>query len=125
MRQAAFAQKVGLELKPASIAYAEVYNREPDATARVEGSRLLANPNVQRVIGDLREQFKEDSVKAYEILCNMMVDKSVPSAVRKQIASEIMDRAGYGATQKIEQKNETTFQGITDLSKEELRDMLK
>lgn len=120
-RQQIFVRKHGIEGKPATVAYQEAYGVDDYGVAATSASRLLKNVHVQVA---LEQQFKDDSQHAYNILMEMLNDPMTPAAVRKQIASEILDRGGHGAVQKSEVKETKIYEGITDVSREELIDML-
>ncbi len=124
-RQEKFVRKYSLERLPAGVAYAEAYNRAVDDTAYTNASRLLRNAQIKQEIQDLSEQYKQDSKEAYEVQKELMRSNATPANVRSAIAKEIQDRAGYAPTKKIETTDVPFFPGLSDISREELKHMLR
>lgn len=123
-RQEQFVYKHTLEGKPAGVAYAEAYERKVDDTAYNNASRLLRNARIQERIEDLREVYLRDSFWAYGEQKKLAEDTKTPAHVRNAILSEIQDRAGYKAPQKLEHREEPHFPGLSDITKEDLLAMV-
>jgi phage terminase small subunit len=80
-----------------------------EKSAYSQASRLLKSVEVQQYLNntqqsinkDLRLMFADDAVKAYEVMLEIMNDKSAQHRDRLSAAKDLLDRAGYKATDKI------------------------
>jgi phage terminase small subunit len=82
-------------------------------SAHVEASRLLKNDKVRKYIEDLqterRERIQSRLAMLAEKTAEMLFDLAVNAEsenVRLSAIKDILDRGGYKATDKVEQKNE-------------------
>lgn len=75
-------------------------------SASVTGSRLLQNKAVATVIDDIRrdvaQELKDKAYVAYDVLQNIMLDNDCSFKVRADVASNLLDRAGYKAVERKE-----------------------
>jgi len=73
-------------------------------SASVQGSRLMNNKAVAGIIGDVKRDIKQELVDnahiALDVLHNIMLDDGVSAKVRSDVASNLLDRAGYKAVEK-------------------------
>ena len=80
-----------------------------ERSAYSQASRLLKSDEVQQYLNntqqsinkDLRMMFAEDAVEAYGVLKDIMNDPSAPPKDRLVAARDLLDRAGYKATEKV------------------------
>ena len=74
------------------------------SSASVQGSRLLQNKAVAGVIKDVKrdiaQELKDNAHIAYDVLQGIMLDNKVSAKVRSDVASNLLDRAGYKAVEK-------------------------
>ncbi|WDM22638.1 terminase small subunit [Paenibacillus polymyxa] len=109
------------DLSPKQLVFVQEYLRHNNITAaakaagyseksaHVQGSRMLKNDKVKQYLNkneqnlnrDLREMFVADAVKAYEVMKDIMNDKTAQHRDRLSAAKDLLDRAGYKATDKI------------------------
>ncbi|MBI4229415.1 MAG: hypothetical protein HY608_01110 [Planctomycetes bacterium] len=95
---------------PQSRAYATAYDRMHDSTARSQGSKLAAKPNVQRAIERIHETIRasilqgyvENAGRALQTVLDIMNDERARPVDRLRAAQDILNRAGVGASQKVE-----------------------
>lgn len=84
-----------------------------EGSAHVEASRLLKNDKVREYIEELQKERRERiqyrlaamAEKAAEMVFELAVNAE-SETVRLSAIKDILDRSGYKATDKIEQKNE-------------------
>lgn len=87
--------------------------------AHVQASVLLKNPKIQAYLDDVRRERREaitntlakHTEEAVQILI-ALARNSESDSVRLQAVKDIMDRAGYKPTEKVESKNELSG-GVT------------
>ncbi|NEU27029.1 terminase small subunit [Paenibacillus polymyxa] len=109
------------DLSPKQLVFVQEYLRHNNITAaakaagyseksaHVQGSRMLKNDKVKQYLNkneqnlnrDLREMFVADAVKAYEVMKDIMNDPTAQHKDRLSAAKDLLDRAGYKATDKI------------------------
>ncbi|TQR97321.1 terminase small subunit [Paenibacillus ottowii] len=109
------------DLSPKQLVFVQEYLRHNNITAaakaagyseksaHVQGSRMLKNDKVKQYLNkneqnlnrDLREMFVADAVKAYEVMKEIMNDPAAQHKDRLSAAKDLLDRAGYKATDKI------------------------
>ncbi|KAE8559795.1 terminase small subunit [Paenibacillus polymyxa] len=109
------------DLSPKQLVFVQEYLRHNNITAaakaagyseksaHVQGSRMLKNDKVKQYLNkneqnlnrDLREMFVADAVKAYEVMKDIMNDPAAQHRDRLSAAKDLLDRAGYKATDKI------------------------
>ena len=105
-----------------------------EKTAHVQGSRMLKNVKIQQYLNkteqnlnrDLREMFVTDAVEAYEVLKEIMNDKTAPPKDRLSAAKDLLDRAGYKPVDKMVADVNSTIEhkhDLSKLSKKELADL--
>ncbi len=115
IRQRKFVRKITKENKPASVAYAESYGgKASDGSTRVKASKLLTNTNVVKTMVELENDMQLEAVQAYLRNKELAKDAKTPANVRNDINKHIQALGGVAPVQKIETKNETVLQGITD-----------
>src|SRR5690606_1111780 len=81
-----------------------------ERSAHVQGPRLLSNDRVRKAIeekraeleADLRKLFAKDAIQARKVLVDILNDKKATHAVKLQAARDLLDRAGYRPTEKVE-----------------------
>jgi phage terminase small subunit len=82
-------------------------------SAHVEASRLLKNDKIRNYLEELQKERRElvqnrlagMAVKAAEMMFELAMNAESEN-VRVNALKDILDRAGYKATEKVEQKNE-------------------
>lgn len=89
-----------------------------EASAGKLGSRLLSTPKIQEAIRayNMRLLGGELSVKALQVLNDIMVDVNAPAGARVDCAKTILDRAGY----RIGGEAASNTKPINEMSHEEL-----
>lgn len=111
-------RKNAKKLKPRQDRFIEHYLETGNATqaavsagyseksASVTGCKLLQNKAVSGVINEIRrdiaQELKENAHKAYDVLQDIMTNPECSFKVRATVASNLLDRAGYKATEKRE-----------------------
>lgn len=81
-----------------------------ERTAKSQGSRLLTNVDIQQYLSrqkeninkDLRMMFADSAVDAYNVLQEIMKDPTAPPKDRIVAARDLLDRAGYKPTEKLQ-----------------------
>ena len=75
-------------------------------SASVQGSRLMNNKAVAGVIQDVKrdiaQELKDNAHIAYDVLEGIMLNDQVSAKVRSDVASNLLDRAGFKAVTKNE-----------------------
>lgn len=93
-----------------------------ESSAHVTASKLLKNAKIIEYIGFLKctveEIFQEEVKNNLAVLKEIRDDRTAPSASRVKSAQDLLDRAGYGATKKIEGNINTNVTGSLTTSKE-------
>lgn len=93
---------------------AAIYAGYSEKTAEVQASRLLSMDKVKEYLNkqqvkldrDLREIFVEDAIKAYNVLIEIMQKPDAQDKDRLVAARDLLDRAGYKPTEKLDAKLE-------------------
>jgi phage terminase small subunit len=84
-------------------------------SADVTASKMLREAKIIEYISFLKQSVEEifaDKAKlALETLLEIMTDQKAPTTSRVKASTEILDRAGYSATQKIKADINTTHSG--------------
>lgn len=85
------------------------YNCKSSASANMVGRRIIRRPGVIQYIAkmqeNLRDSFEEESKEAFKLLVRFLheeEDVRITPKLRVEIAKDILDRAGYKATDKID-----------------------
>jgi phage terminase small subunit len=84
-------------------------------SAASQGSKLLKLAKIKTYIlflqSSVEDIFKDEVKRSLEVLIELRDDKRTPHTVRLKASIEILDRAGYGATQKIAGKFDVSHNG--------------
>jgi len=106
------AKKVSLKQEKFIEEYIETGNATQSAivagysanSASVQGSRLINNKAVAGVTAevkrDIAQELKDNAHIAYDVLQGIMLDNKVSAKVRSDVASNLLDRAGFKAVEK-------------------------
>lgn len=104
-RQMIFVQEY---IKSGNITRAAIAAGYAEASAHVQGSRMLKNDKIQRYLSkkeqnlnrDLRELFAEEAQMAFKTMVEL-AKNSPQDNVRYSAAKDILDRAGYKPVDKV------------------------
>lgn len=124
LKQREFVREHVLNMKTPGAAYKTVYGVESNNVAKSAGNRLLTKVDVQKAVKSLEERYKEIAPRAFDRQVELLESNQTPANVTNDIAKFFQAMAGYVPTTKVENKTETTFKGLTELSKEDLKKML-
>ena len=98
-------------LTPRQAKFIEVFNstgneslakKEAGYSANTKLSELRKSPTISPVIRDIRQELIDNAHVAYQVLQDIMLDNKVSAKVRSDVASNLLDRAGYKAVEKKE-----------------------
>lgn len=97
---------VYLDTLNASEAVRQAYNDTTPNTVGVIAHENLRKPKIINAIEErkqtLKERFEAESHNAMSVLLELLGNKATPSGVKARVAQDILDRAGYKPTDKIE-----------------------
>lgn len=114
-KQKAFVRGITKELKSATVAYKDAgYDAKNDNVAAAAASRLLKTVKVRKSIEEHESEMDVYGSDGLETALTLMSDPKTPANVRKDIAFKFMALAGLQEVQKVETKNETVIEGLTD-----------
>jgi hypothetical protein len=112
-------------------AYKEAFGDvQKDSTAEHNASELIQRPELRAIANevqhDIQQLLKNEAYQSLLVIEQLRDDPQAPANVRYTCAKDLLDRAGHGATAKIEQTNNTQFSAltVTESEKEELRKLL-
>jgi hypothetical protein len=129
-RQEAFAQLLAAKRLSASEAYSEAYKLPKGPTTEVNGSKLLRNTKVaervEEIEMDMQQVYQDEARNAFNTVRDLMINANTPPNVRLQAAKDIQDRAGLGATHRIEttKKLDINKTSLSDSEVEEMQRLL-
>lgn len=82
------------------------YDCKTDNSLRVMAYQVQRIPHVKAAMdahrANLREHFNEECYAAFQTIVNLMNSKNVSARTRLDAAKDILDRAGYNPTTKVE-----------------------